>query len=77
LIASRRLSRFEWEAELRSYGCRPLEGKGHLNTAELWQMPWQGYPFTVPVEGGCISRTDLDYLVALIAQSAPKDWTFE
>lgn len=40
-------------------------------------MPWQGYPFTVPVEGGSISQTDLDYLVALIAESAPEGWSFD
>src|SRR3954471_3334874 len=50
LIAARMLPRAEWEAELRYYGCDPLEGKGSLNTAELWQMPWERWPFTVPLE---------------------------
>jgi hypothetical protein len=40
----------EWKEALRDYGCKPLEGKGPLNTAEWWQMPWGGYPFIVPVD---------------------------
>jgi len=76
LIASRRLPREEWEAVLRSYGCRPLDGKGKLNSAEFWRMPWQHYPFTVPVEDGFLAQADLQYLIALISSSAPEDWTF-
>jgi hypothetical protein len=49
VIATRLLSREQWEAKLRQWQCRPLEGKGHLNTAEWWVGP-KG-PFTVPVEG--------------------------
>jgi hypothetical protein len=44
------LNRTEWEAKLRHYGCKPLEGKGRLNTAEWWQTPWGSAPFTVPIE---------------------------
>ena len=50
MIASRFLSREEWEKKLRSWGCTPLQGKTSLNTAEWWKGP-KGYPFTVPVEG--------------------------
>jgi hypothetical protein len=39
-------------------------------------MPWQSYPFTVPTEEGWLSQGDLDYLVKLIAASAPDDWEF-
>jgi hypothetical protein len=47
------LSRKEWEAKLRRWGCKPLEGKGELNTAEWW-IGKLG-PFTVPVndDGRC------------------------
>ena len=76
MSALRRLPREEWEAVLRSYGCTPLDGKGELNTAEFWCMPWQSYPFTVPVEDGYISQIDLDYLVALMGASAPDGWEF-
>jgi len=44
------LSRSQWEAKLRRWGCRPMEGKGRLNTAEWW-IGASGAPFTVPVEG--------------------------
>ena len=50
MIANRLLSRKEWEAKLRRWKCKPLEGKGQLNTAEWW-IGTQGGPFTVPVEG--------------------------
>ena len=55
MIADRLLRRDVWEAKLRSHGCEPLPGKGHLNGAEWWHKPGQ-YPFTVPVEddeGNC------------------------
>ena len=66
------LTREEWEAALRDYGCKPLEGKGRLNTAEWWQMPWGGYLFTVPVddEGRC-ERWALNRLIADIIRLAP------
>jgi len=53
MIANRLLSRSEWEAKLRRWGCAPLDGAGPLNTAEWWRGP--KYPFTVPVddEGYC------------------------
>lgn len=49
------LSRLQWEAKLRRWGCEPLEGKTKLNTAEFWRPASGGYPFTVPVEkdGSC------------------------
>jgi hypothetical protein len=50
VIANRLLSREEWEAKLRRWHCRPLEGKGPLNTAEWW-IGSKGGPFTVPIEG--------------------------
>jgi hypothetical protein len=49
MIANRLLSREEWEAKLRRRGCEPFQGKGTLNTAELWKRR-DGYPFTVPTE---------------------------
>jgi hypothetical protein len=77
LIAVRFLTRAEWEEELRYYGCRPLEGKGKLNTAEWWRMPWQSYPFTVPVEAdGKMRMADMDALRLLIVSSAPEGTTF-
>lgn len=51
------ISRSQWEKKLRSLGCVPLEGKGHLNTAEWWKDP-TGYPFTVPVDN---EKGDCDY----------------
>lgn len=44
------LSRTQWEAKLRRWGCRPLEGKTPLNTAEWWLGPKGDYPFTVPTQ---------------------------
>lgn len=44
------LSRDQRETPLRKLKCRPLEGKGRLNTAEWWVTPW-GFLFTVPIEG--------------------------
>ena len=71
------LPRAEWEADLRHYGCRPLEGKGPLNTAELWQMPWQGWPFTVNLEdGGRMHMAEQDRLRMLILDSAPNGTKF-
>lgn len=49
MIANRLLTRKEWEAKLRRYGCEPLPGKGPLNTAEWWHRPGNP-PFTVPIE---------------------------
>ncbi len=67
----------EWKEALRDYGCKPLEGKGPLNTAEWWQMPWGGYPFIVPVddEGRC-DRWAPNRLIADIIQAAPSGWEF-
>lgn len=77
MIAGRLLARDEWETELRFYGCVPLAGKGTLNTAEWWRMPWQEYPFTVPVEpDGGMMQDDLQRLVVTIVNSAPPDTEF-
>jgi len=71
------LSRDEWEASLRGYGCKPLEDKGPLNTAEWWQMPWGGYPFTVPADGnGRCEKWALNRLIFDIIKSAPSGWEF-
>jgi hypothetical protein len=73
LIEARYVDRDEWERELRHYGCQPLEGKGPLNTAEWWRMPWQAWPFTVPVEAdGRLLQSDLDELLMMILESAPE-----
>jgi hypothetical protein len=75
-MAVRFLHRGEWERRLRRYGCHRLEGKGKLNTAEWWQMPW-GTPFTVSIEddGRCdewaIQRVILD-----MVKCAPPGWEF-
>jgi len=76
MIAPRFLHREEWEAKLRDYGCKPLEGKGPLNTAEWWQMPW-GQPFVVPIEddGRCHERA-IHHLILHIVECAPPDWKF-
>lgn len=77
MISVRLLPRAEWEEELRYYGCRPLEGKGPLNVAEFWQMPWQGWPFIVNLEeGDKMHRAELDRLQILIVGSAPKGTKF-
>lgn len=77
LIAARLLAREAWEPELRFYGCTPLAGKGKLNTAEWWRMPWQDYPFTVPVEeDGRMLEDDLQRLVVTIVNSAPPGTEF-
>lgn len=77
MIAVRYVHREEWERELRRYGCKPLEGKGPLNTAEWWRMPWQPYPFTVPCESdGRMLQSDLDALQIMIVGSAPEGTEF-
>jgi hypothetical protein len=76
VIAVRFLKRAEWEDKLRAYDCRPLEGKGNLNTAEWWQTPW-GSPFTVPIEKD--ERCDewaIHRLILDIVKCAPPDWKF-
>jgi hypothetical protein len=71
------LSRPEWEATLKAFGCKPLEGKGRLNTAEWWQLPWGGYPFVVPIEvdGRCAKRA-LNLLLQSIVSKAPTGFEF-
>jgi hypothetical protein len=77
LIAVRLIPRQEWEAELRFYGCKPLEDKTKLNTAEWWRMPWQDYPFTVPVDAqGRMRPDDLQNRIYLIASTAPEGTKF-
>jgi hypothetical protein len=77
MIAVRFLHRAEWEAKLRSYNCKPLEGTGKLNTAEWWQAPW-GRPFTVPAEAdGRCDEWALQRAINDLLQSAPPDWELE
>jgi hypothetical protein len=77
MIAVRRLPRDEWEARLRRYKCKPLLGKGPLNTAEWWQMPW-GTPFTVPVEAeGYCDEWAIQRLILDLVKVAPPDWSFD
>lgn len=45
----RTLPRSQWEKKLRALGCKPLEGRGPLNTAEWW-TDGHGYPFTISIE---------------------------
>lgn len=76
-MALRRYDRDRWEAELRSYGCAPLEGQTTLNTAEWWRWPWGGYPFTVPVDPeGFVDVWAFQRLLADMARLAPDDWEF-
>ena len=70
----RSLSREEWEADLRSYGCYPAPGLTRLNTAECWRFPWGGYPFTVPCEDGRLLMSDLDMLHIMLATAAPEGY---
>jgi hypothetical protein len=77
MISVRFLHRAEWQARLTDhYGCRPLTGKGKLNTAEWWQTSW-GHPFTVPVdaEGRCdewaVQRLIVDFI-----KCAPQGYKF-
>ncbi len=77
MIAVRLLHRTEWEARLRRrYDCKPLDGKGPLNTAEWWQTPWS-HPFTVPVdsEGRC-EEWALQRLILDFVKCAPAGWEF-
>jgi hypothetical protein len=76
MISVRFLHRDEWEARLRHYECQPLRGKGPLNTAEWWQMPW-GRPFTVPVDtdGRCEERAFQRVILDIVA-CTPPDWQF-
>ena len=76
MIAVRFLHRDEWEIRLRDYGCEPLEGKGRLNTAEWWRMPW-GTPFTVPIEeDGRCDEWAIHKLILDIVKDAPAGWEF-
>lgn len=77
MISPRLLSRAEWEEELRYYGCNQLEGRGSLNTAELWQMPWQRWPFTVALEeDDKMHLSTWDHLLMLIVETAPEGTKF-
>jgi hypothetical protein len=76
-LALRVISRAEAIAKLRSYGCKPLTGKGPLNTAEWWRWPWGGIPFLLPFEGETVDAWALQKLiVADMAILAPSDWKF-
>jgi hypothetical protein len=75
MISVRFLHREEWEPKLRQYGCKPLEGS--LSTAEWWQLPWGGYPITVPVEDdGRCDEEAFRRLILDIVKLAPKGWRF-
>jgi hypothetical protein len=71
MIAPRFLPRLEWEARLRDYKCKPVQGLGRLNTAEWWRASWN-FLFTVPVEadGSCHER-EFQRLIAVLMKSAP------
>ncbi len=77
MIAVRLYPREEWEAQLRALGCRPLEGKGHLNTAEWWIAEMggdrPGFLFTVPVEGpdDRVGERELGIVIAQIKKARP------
>jgi len=76
MLAVRFLHRHEWEAKLRSYGCEPLVGKGALNTAEWWRMPW-GQLFTVPIESdGRCDEWAIHRLILDVVSCAHTDWKF-
>lgn len=65
------ISREEWEAALRAFGCKPLEGKTKLNTAEWWKTPWN-FVFTVPIAEhmeGYMERWSFDMLVTRIKET--------
>jgi hypothetical protein len=47
-----------------------------LNTAEFWQAPWGGYPFTVPIEDGFIGQLDWDLLISKLMEAAPSGYEF-
>ena len=66
----------EAKARLRSYGCKPLAGKGRLNTAEWWQWPWGGAPFLLPFDGDVVDEWALQRLIADMAKLAPAGWAF-
>lgn len=44
----KQLPRSVWEGKLRRWACRPMDGKGRLNTAEWWIG--KNGPFTVPID---------------------------
>jgi hypothetical protein len=74
MIANRLLSRAEWEAKLRNFGCEPLSGKGPDNAGEWWHLPGR-YPFKVPVEddeGRCESWA-LTKLILDLGKSPPRN----
>ncbi len=76
-MALNRLPKAKWEAELKFYGCAPLEGKTQLNTADWWRWPWGGSPFTVPVEpDGFCELWAFQRILANMATLAPDDWEF-
>jgi hypothetical protein len=75
-LAVRIIPRSEAIAKLTSYGCKPLHGKGRLNTAEWWRWPWGGTPFLLPFEGETVDAWALQKLVADMAALAPPGWKF-
>ena len=72
-----RWSRERWEAELRRYGCEPLDGLTHLNTAEWWKWPWDSTPFSVPVDpDGYADYWAFERILSDMARLAPPGWEF-
>lgn len=76
MIAVRLMSVAEVENILRSYGCSPLNGKTSLNTANWWQWPWGGAPFTLPCEGDQIDEWAYRRIIADMNFLAPAGWEF-
>jgi hypothetical protein len=68
MTAVRLISRADAIAKLRSYGCKPVAGKGRLNTADWWQWPWAGVPFTLPFEADVVDQWALQKLLADMAE---------
>ena len=78
MIAVRPIYIGDVEAKLRAYGCKPLDGKGPLNTANWWRWPWGGPPFTLPLPDGHGHIDEWAYrqLIADMAKLAPPGWEF-
>ena len=70
MIALRNYPRPVWEKTLRNLGCRLLEGKGPLNTAEWWITDWD-FLFTVPVTEGWCDQLSLERLIETIENARP------
>lgn len=76
MIAVRLITLEDAEAILESYGCKRLQGKTKLNTANWWQWPWGGTPFTLPFDGPKVDKWAVDKLIAQMSKEAPDGWEF-